>query len=110
MEQAIFDLGMGSTYSINAATEHPEAVADFLTYYFSPEAQAAALVDCGMHRRLWRSPRTSWRVSILGMPGLSPDLPQSSQEGNYGYTTWTFWPPKTDIYIYERSRKFGPGR
>ncbi len=108
---AIFDLGMGSTYSINAATEHPEAVADFLTYYFSPEAQAAALVDC--------SYAPAPVALICGCPGrvrstrgrrLSPGLPKLRQEGNYGYTTWTFWPPKSDIYIYEEIEKVWAGQ
>ena len=45
---AIFDLGIGSTYSINAATKYPDAAADFLTYYFSPESQATSLTVCGM--------------------------------------------------------------
>ena len=101
---------MGSTYSINAATEHPEAVADFLTYYFSPEAQAAALVDCSY------APAPV-ALSADALEGLDPrvagvfaGLTQASSEGNYGYTTWTFWPPKSDIYIYEEIEKVWAGQ
>jgi raffinose/stachyose/melibiose transport system substrate-binding protein len=32
-------------------------------------------------------------------------LNKSSEENNYGYTTWTFWPPKSDTYIYEEVEK-----
>ena len=45
---AIFDLGIGQTYSINANSEHPEETAAFLDYYFSPETQARLLVKCGL--------------------------------------------------------------
>ena len=107
---AIYDLGMGSTYSINAATEHPEAVADFLTYYFSPDAQAAALVDCSY------APAPV-ALSEDALQGLDPrvaaafaGLTQASSDGNYGYTTWTFWPPKSDVYIYEEIEKVWAGQ
>ena len=26
---------------------------------------------------------------------------EASDAGNYGYLTWTFWPPRSDVYIYE---------
>ena len=107
---AIYDLGIGSTYSINAATEHPEAVADFLTYYFSPEAQAAALVECS-----YAPAPVKLTADILEgidprVAGVFAGLAQSSQEGNYGYTTWTFWPPKSDVYIYEEIEKVWAGQ
>lgn len=106
----IFDLGMGSTYSINAATEHPDAVADFLTYYFSPEAQAAALVNCDMAP----APVPITEDMLVGLDArkaaVFAGLAAASQEGNYGYTTWTFWPPKSDVYIYEEIEKVWAGQ
>ena len=39
--EAIFDLGIGSTYSINKNTGNLEAAAEFITYLFSPETQFA---------------------------------------------------------------------
>ena len=30
-------------------------------------------------------------------------------QGRYGYTTWTFWPPKSDVYIYEEIEKVWAG-
>lgn len=96
-----FTLGIGSTYSINAASPNPEAAAEFLTYYFSPETQARLLVECGV------APAPV-ELSIESLEGLDPrvaaifaGLTEASDEGNYGYTTWTFWPPKSDVYIYE---------
>jgi raffinose/stachyose/melibiose transport system substrate-binding protein len=32
-------------------------------------------------------------------------LSQATDKGNFGYTAWTFWPPKSDVYIQEDSQK-----
>ena len=47
----IFSLGTGSTYSISAWSENPDNAAEFLTYLFSPETQAAITVNCGLGTR-----------------------------------------------------------
>jgi raffinose/stachyose/melibiose transport system substrate-binding protein len=36
-------------------------------------------------------------------------LDKVAREGGYGYTTWTFWPPKSDTYIYEEIEKVWSG-
>ena len=45
---AIFNLGIGSTYSINKATENPQAVAEFIDFLFSPATQGQILSKCNM--------------------------------------------------------------
>jgi len=107
---AIFDLGIGSTYSINASTKHPDETADFLTYFFSPETQAIALTVCSY------APAPV-EVSAESLQGIDPRnaaaieaLTAASDAGNYGYTTWTFWPPKSDVYIYEEIEKVWAGQ
>jgi raffinose/stachyose/melibiose transport system substrate-binding protein len=106
---AIFDLGIGSTYSINANAKNPDAVADFLTYYFSPESQAIWLTVCGI------APAPV-NLKADALSGIDPraakiyeSLSQASAVNNYGYTTWTFWPPKSDVYIYEEIEKVWSG-
>lgn len=101
----LFSLGVGSTYSINAATKHPKEAAQFLTYYFSVEAQTASIVKCGM------SPAPI-NITADKLSGIDPrrarliaELNKAAGEGNYGYTTWTFFPPKTDEYIYSNIEK-----
>jgi raffinose/stachyose/melibiose transport system substrate-binding protein len=32
-------------------------------------------------------------------------LSQATDKGNFGYTAWTFWPPKSAVYIQEDSQK-----
>jgi raffinose/stachyose/melibiose transport system substrate-binding protein len=102
---AIFDLGIGSTFSINKNTKSPDATAEFLNYYFSTEAQAALLSACGkapapveLKAETLKEidPRHALMVETLG---------KAAAANNYGYTTWTFWPPKSDVYIYEQVEK-----
>jgi raffinose/stachyose/melibiose transport system substrate-binding protein len=106
---AIFDVGIGSTWSINKQSQNPQAVAEFLTYMFSPETQGKLLADCG-------SAPAPVRLEADALTGIDPRaaslfeaLGQASDAGNYGYTTWTFWPPKSDVYIYEEVEKVWAG-
>jgi raffinose/stachyose/melibiose transport system substrate-binding protein len=32
-------------------------------------------------------------------------LSQATDKGNFGYTAWTFWPSKSDVYILEEAQK-----
>lgn len=107
--EAIFDIGIGSTFSINKASQHPEAAAEFMTYLFSPEMQAELISKCG------KAPAPV-RLKADALTNLDPRmarvfemLSQASDAGNYGYTTWTFWPPKSDVYIYEEVEKVWAG-
>ncbi len=107
--EAIFDLGIGSTRAINAKTEHPEAVAEFLTYFFSPETQAALAVECGQAPAPVDIPAESLSGLDPRYAAILEAMNQASQANNYGYTTWTFWPPKSDVYIYEEIEKVWAG-
>jgi raffinose/stachyose/melibiose transport system substrate-binding protein len=106
----IFDIGIGSTWSINAVSPHPDAAAEFLTYLFSPDVQATMLAECG-------SAPAPVNLEADAMEGVDPrvarafeSFAQSSNEGNYGYTTWTFWPPRSDVYIYEEIERVWDGQ
>ena len=104
-----FTIGMGNTSSINANSPHPEAAAQFLTWYFSPATQGKMLTNC----RKGPAPVT---ISEEVMGELDPriarvyaDLSDASANDRYGYTTWTFWPPKSDVYIYEEVERVWTG-
>jgi raffinose/stachyose/melibiose transport system substrate-binding protein len=107
--EAIFDLGIGNTYSINANSEHPAETAKFIDYWFSPETQAAALTQCGI---------VPAAVDLSGqdLAGVNPGqmeilaaLNEAFAEGNYGYTTWTFWPPESETFLTEEIEKVWAG-
>jgi raffinose/stachyose/melibiose transport system substrate-binding protein len=45
-------------------------------------------------------------------PGLAEILTAMNDafaEGNYGYTTWTFWPPESETYLIEEIEKVWAG-
>jgi raffinose/stachyose/melibiose transport system substrate-binding protein len=106
---AIFDLGIGSTFSINANSANPDATAQFLDYWFSPETQAKLLVACGL---------VPAAVDLEGqdLSGVNPGLAEildamnaAFDANNYGYTTWTFWPPATETYLIEEIERVWAG-
>lgn len=106
---AIYDVGSGSTWSINAKTEHPEAVAEFLTYFFQPETQAARLAACNTAPAPVNLTEDALSTIDPRAAAIFADLSRASNANNYGYTTWTFWPPKSDVYIYEEIEKVWSG-
>jgi raffinose/stachyose/melibiose transport system substrate-binding protein len=95
------ELSIGGTYSINAKSKYPDAVADFLGWYFAnKKAATLGLKDFGNE-----PPPLPLTASDFA-PGTNPnyvrvydELATNSKAGNIGYTTWTFWPPKSDTYI-----------
>jgi raffinose/stachyose/melibiose transport system substrate-binding protein len=106
---AIFDLGIGSTFSINANSANPDATAQFLDYWFSPETQAKLLVDCA----LVPAPVNLEGQDLTGVdPGLTEILAAMNEAfaaNTYGYTTWTFWPPATETYLIEEIERVWAG-
>jgi raffinose/stachyose/melibiose transport system substrate-binding protein len=107
--EPIFTIGIGNTWSINAASENAEAAAQYLTYYFSPEVQSNLLASCG------KAPAPV-NMEADAMEGIDPrvarafeEFAEASNAGGFGYTTWTFWPPRSDVYIYEEIERVWVG-
>jgi len=101
--QPDYALGIGSSLSINAATSNPDAVAEVLDWLYSDPQRIARLIsDIGggefvVPVRIARedfAPETDPRL-IEALMAFSTTF----EEGRYGYTTWTFWPPATEQYI-----------
>ncbi|MDP9363377.1 MAG: extracellular solute-binding protein [Chloroflexota bacterium] len=107
--EAGYTLGIGQTYSINRNTERPEAVAEFLDYHLSPAVQAALVTQCGL-------PPAPVQLNPEDLAELDPRhaellqaLNEASAAGQYGYTTWTFWPPAAEQYLIEEVEKVWAG-
>ena len=99
-----FPLGIGGSLGINAASDNQDAAAEFLDWYYSDKKAAL--------ERMAQVPAT-YNIPI----GFSDaDIPaeidprakrvltsvnESIASGTYGYVTWTWWPPKSDVYVYE---------
>ncbi|HEU5430552.1 MAG TPA: extracellular solute-binding protein [Thermomicrobiales bacterium] len=106
---AIFDLGIGSTMSVNANSKNPDAVGKFMDYYFQPATMAKLLIDCGLEPA---------PVDLAGqdLSKLDPRhaeilaaLDKAFADNQYGYTTWTFWPPEAENYLIENIEKVWAG-
>lgn len=107
--EAIYDLGIGHTWSVNQKTQNPEAVVKFLTYMFSPEVQARRFRECDLVPAPIRLDPSDLEGIDPRVAGMIAALSEASAAGDYGYTTWTFWPPKSDVYIYEEIEKVWSG-
>lgn len=99
--EAIFPIGIGATYSINAFSEHPDEAAAVLTHLFSPETQGRISVECGLAPAPVRLSPDLLEGLDARNAAIYTAIGEASDAGNYGYLTWTFWPPRSDVYIYE---------
>ena len=100
--EPVFPLGIGSTFSIAARANNPDGAAAVIDYVFSPEVY-------GSMNSAWQG---EWNVPLKDISSakmtsevapLFTDtmklLAAAVNDGNYGYTTWTFLPPATDSYL-----------
>jgi raffinose/stachyose/melibiose transport system substrate-binding protein len=97
------ELSIGGTYSINSQAKDPDAVARFLGWYLAnKKAAVTGLKLFGNEPPPIPLSASDW------VPGTNPNFSRAydamavnSRAGNIGYTTWTFWPPKSDTYIID---------
>jgi raffinose/stachyose/melibiose transport system substrate-binding protein len=97
--------GIGAVWGINANTPHPEAAAEYLTWSFSPEAQAERYIQCGF---ALAPVQVSPDVFTQGDPRsarIYSAYAEAAADGRYGYTTWGFFPGETNVYIYEQIQR-----
>jgi raffinose/stachyose/melibiose transport system substrate-binding protein len=97
--------GIGAVWGINKNSDNPDAAAEFLTWMFSPEAQAARYLQCSYAV-------APVQISAEALEGADPRnariyaaYGQAAADGRYGYTTYTFWPPDTEAYLSEEIQK-----
>jgi raffinose/stachyose/melibiose transport system substrate-binding protein len=98
-------LAIGSTVSLYAQSPNPEAAAQVLDWIVNDKARAAKIIE-GFNFGEWNVPLhfTADDFSSGADPRYIRFVEQFAKdtgEGKFGYTTWTFWPAKTDQYIIE---------
>ncbi len=98
----LYAVGTGSTMSINKNSANPDGACAFLDYLYSDEFYDRISKDWPGD---WNLPLTSINEAKLSK-NVSPlfattfaNFAKAVGEGNYGYTTWTFWPPATEDYL-----------
>ncbi len=101
----VYSIGIGSTVSINAHSEHPDAAARVLDWLYNNPQRAAQIIHD--YPGEWIVPIALTKADFP--PTTDPryiraleTTANASKYGDYGYTTWTFWPPKSDDYIIEK--------
>jgi raffinose/stachyose/melibiose transport system substrate-binding protein len=100
----LFEMGIGGSLAINEASKNKDAAAEYLDWYYGD--RTAAL------KRMADVPST-YNIPIdftdADIPSnIDPrsgrvlsSLNKAIADGDYGFVTWTWWPPKTDVFVYE---------
>ncbi|MFE4670512.1 ABC transporter substrate-binding protein [Streptomyces sp. NPDC056716] len=97
-------LSIGTAYSISKDCQHPDQAADWLDYVLTdPGRQLGYLSSTGVAPAPVTMPENAFPADID--PRVKRQYLSLSQAQHIGYTTWTFWPPKSDTYIYEQMEK-----
>ncbi|MEA4882061.1 MAG: extracellular solute-binding protein [Clostridia bacterium] len=103
--KATLPLALGFTVGVSSRTKHPDAVAQFLNWLTENPKSA---VEYGIKSNL-----EFWLPLKKGTPDLLPAttapktgdmyraIYEAESTGRFGYATWTFWSPETQLYMYE---------
>lgn len=100
----LFEMGIGGSLAINAASDNKDAAAEYLNWYYGD--RTAALKRMADVPSTYNIPidfeDSEIPASIDPRSGrVLTSLNRAIDTGDYGYVTWTWWPPKTDVFIYE---------
>jgi raffinose/stachyose/melibiose transport system substrate-binding protein len=104
----LYELGIGSTLSVNASAEDTEGAAAFIDYLVADKKRAAewmAAVPSAFNAPLPFTESDFPSSMDERVARQLSALSQATNEGNFGYTAWTFWPAKSDLYIQEEMQK-----
>lgn len=98
----IYPLGIGSTFSIAAASTNPDGAAAVIDYVFTDRFYGAM-------NTVWQG---EWNIPLKDLSNVKmgdnvlplygetmANLASAVNANQYGYTTWTFLPPATDSYV-----------
>jgi raffinose/stachyose/melibiose transport system substrate-binding protein len=100
----VYSIGVGGSLGINAASTKKDDAAKFLNWYYgSPSRALEWMADVPATYNI-PIPISGSSVPASMDPRskrLLTSVNSSVSSGNYGYVTWTWWPPKSDTYVYE---------
>jgi raffinose/stachyose/melibiose transport system substrate-binding protein len=104
----LFPIGIGSTLSIAADSEAPDASAEFLNWYYSDPARVAQRIAEGGSRFTLAIPYEESDFPETIDPrvmSLVTTLSAATASGDFGYVAWTFWPPKTHVFLHDEIQR-----
>jgi len=105
LENYNYQLAVGGTLSINAASEHPEAAAQVLEFLLSDRARVLTVAS-GYGFGEWVVPLSYTEEDFPTdtdprVVRFFADFAQVTGEGRYGYTTWTFFPVDANLHVWK---------
>jgi raffinose/stachyose/melibiose transport system substrate-binding protein len=97
----LYSMGVGSTISINADSPRANDAAAYLNFLIQdPQAQLKSVAEVSSQPLpLNYSPDDYPKEMEPRIRRLYDSIDKSDR---IGYLTWTFWPPRSDVYIYEQ--------
>jgi len=108
-----YTIGVGGTMSINKNSANPAAACAFLNYLYSDAFYDRISKDWPGD---WNLPLTSVDEAKLTkntsalFAATASAFSGAVAKGNFGYTTWTFWPPATHDYLIQGIEKVWLGQ
>lgn len=98
----LFALATGGTLSINSRSKSKDAAALYMNWLIStPQRVAREVADLNTEPLPTVLKASDFPANADARIKRSYlELGEATAKGNYGYTTWTFWPPKSDEFIY----------
>lgn len=100
----LFEIGIGGSLAINANSEKKDAAAEYLGWYYGDrEAALARMADVPATYNIpiqFSEDEIPAEIDPRSGRVLS-SLNATMESGDYGYVSWTWWPPKTNTFIYE---------
>lgn len=105
----LWTIGFGSSLSINASSTNPEGAAEYLDFWFQPDTQVALLEACGKGLGPIQVPENAFSGLDPRFADANVRLTNASSTNNIGYLDYTFFPPKTEVYLYTEIEKLYTG-
>ena len=105
----LYTLSVGGTYSINADSRYPGKAAEYLDWLISDRKRVAdAVAEVAFQPY-------PLNFSDSDFPAKTDDrirrlYVDMAAAKTFGFVTWTFWPPKSDVYIYQQMDKVLTGK
>lgn len=97
----LYEVGIGSTYSISAKSANPDAVAAFLNWLITDtDAMMANVVATDASPMPVRLDADDFPTDLNPLVADHyRAISDATEQGNFGYLVWTFWPPQTAEFM-----------
>lgn len=98
----LYELGIGSVSCVSSYAQDPDAAATYLNWLFTtPKRITQEMADNYTEPYPIHLAQADFPTNLDQRFGSHyVDLANATSTGIFGYTTWTYWPPKTDTYVY----------